>query len=81
MLIHKMKPCPFCGRRISECSWEQDSNGIAALEVRCTCGVTIKIEADDVFRTVDRSFRPGLDALEKWNLRKELQTNTDCPWR
>lgn len=80
MLLPDMKPCPFCGQKIEAVSWEQDGLGLTTLKVMCTCGVTIKIDADDVFRTVDKYFRPGLDALEKWNRRAGPET-TDCPWK
>ena len=64
-----LKPCPFCGKEVGDVSIECDSLGASILEVRCRCGADVTIEADDVLCSAVARFRPGLNAIEKWNRR------------
>ena len=64
-----LRPCPFCGAEVRDVSFEADGLGISRLMIRCFCGADITIEADDVFYSNMDRFRPGLNAVEKWNRR------------
>lgn len=64
-----LKPCPFCGQEIRDVSIETDCLGASKLNILCNCGADITIEADAVFRSNFDRFRPGLDAVSKWNRR------------
>lgn len=67
-----MKPCPFCGRKVENVSIDMDGSGILRIDVDCSCGASIHIEADDVISDWEGNrFQFGKNAFEKWNERAD----------
>ena len=65
-----LKPCPFCGAEVVAVTADFDRYGCETLKLCCNCGVTVEVEASPVFVTFSGDkFRPGPDAIEKWNMR------------
>ena len=62
-----LKPCPFCGRKVSDCEIEAISAGVYKLNVSCVCGAEVKIEAEKFF-TVSETYIPK-NAIRIWNTR------------
>lgn len=62
-----LKPCPFCGRKVSDCEIEATRAGIHRLEVSCICGATIVIEKEK-FYSINDEFLPE-SAVQTWNTR------------
>ena len=62
-----LKPCPFCGRKVSACEIEATSAGVHRIEVRCICGATIEIKKEILYTWKD-SFLPE-SAVQTWNTR------------
>ena len=65
-----IKPCPFCGGEVVTVAADFDRLGCNTLKIYCDCGVTVEVEASPVFGSFSGDkFRPGPDAIEKWNRR------------
>lgn len=62
-----LKPCPFCGRKVSDCEIESTSAGIHRLEVSCICGATIEIKKDFYYSLNDKILPES--AVQIWNTR------------
>ena len=67
-----MKPCPFCGHKINAVSVDFDGTGVLRIDADCSCGASIRMGADDAISDWQgHLYRPGKDAIEKWNKRAE----------
>ena len=72
-ILQNLKPCPFCGHEINAAEIEMTPNGCDNLRVHCACGATIEFEGDEIIFSLgfNEGYRCGMDAIEKWNKRKE----------
>lgn len=72
-LRDQLKPCPFCGRKVSLASLQMGSGiGVTRLDIECACGINFGICADDVIYTGDGTpHQIGLTAIDKWEKRIE----------
>lgn len=65
-----LKPCPFCGSDVDLESMGMDARGSRTLYITCRCGIAFHVESDEVLTSATGvRYRPGLDALDKWNRR------------
>ena len=65
-----LKPCPFCGNQVNIMEINTGTCGVTSLKIECSCGVDVSIESDETYSSWDGcKFRPGRDAIEKWNRR------------
>ena len=69
----KLKPCPFCGRKVNLVSLQLESNiGVTRMDIECACGINFEIYADDVIYSADGTpHQMGLTAIDKWETRSE----------
>lgn len=71
-LQDKLKPCPFCGRKVSLESIQMGSNiGVTRMDIECACGISFEINADDVIYSDGTPHQIGLTAIEKWERRSK----------
>lgn len=71
-LQDQLKPCPFCGRKVSLVSLQMESNtGVTRMDIECACGISFEIHADYVFYANGVPYLMGLTALDKWEKRSE----------
>ena len=65
-----LKPCPFCGAEVLMVTADFDRFGCQTLKLCCDCGVTVEVDGSPVYGSFSGGkFRPGPDAIEKWNAR------------
>ena len=78
-ILQNLKPCPFCGQEIKAAEIEMTPNGCDNLRVYCVCGATITFEGDEIIPSFGftESCRCGIDAIEKWNKRKQAEWTND----
>lgn len=60
MTNFELKPCPFCGRELVEFSAKYDGGSVTELDVWCTCGAHITLQA---------ARGSWFDAMKRWNTR------------
>ena len=72
-LRDKLKPCPFCGRKVNLASLQMGSSiGVTRMDIECACGISFEIYADDVVYSADGTrYQMGLTALDKWEKRSK----------
>ena len=72
-LRDQIKPCPFCGKKVSTASLQMSSGiGVIRMDIECACGISFEIYADDVVYSADGTqHQMGLTALDKWKKRSE----------
>ena len=81
----KMKPCPFCGRKVEDGTYIEKYGFIgyyvSELTVTCVCGATITIEAGDVVKMDQLPLKIEEDAVDKWNRRAEKKWARKYRWK
>ena len=65
-----LKPCPFCGRKVTSVEIDMDPHGASTIEVRCECGANVIFrDSPLIWSDKDGAIRTGDDAIVKWNRR------------
>lgn len=63
-----LRPCPFCGKPITDYETSVYNGEIASLTVHCNCGACIIIDAPRIYADNMEQMVTG-DAVDIWNTR------------
>lgn len=63
----ELKPCPFCGRKITKYSIGTINGIVERLDIECC--MTFIVKADEMLWHGNEMIMTGQDARQKWNQR------------